>query len=67
MFAVNRVLLMLGYSSTRSAILAKSSKVNFSVVAAPQMKNTVFKKNYADYWGFGCIKIQKTKMPHGSS
>ena len=61
MFAVNRVAMMLGYSSTRSAILAKSSKVNFSVVAAPQMKNTVFKKNYADYWGFGVYKNSKNK------
>ena len=25
------------------------------------MKNTVFKKNYADYWGFGVYKNSKNK------
>lgn len=61
MFSVNRAAMMFGYSSTRNNILAKSSKVNFSVAPAPQIKNAVFKKNYADYWGFGVYKNSKNK------
>src|SRR3989344_70483 len=61
MFAVNRAAMILGYSSTKNAILAKSSKVSFGVAAVPQMKNAVFKKNYADYWGFGVYKNSKNK------
>lgn len=53
MFALGRSAMMFGYSWTRQNILQKSPRLRFKVVNMPQVKNSILKKNYANYWGYG--------------
>ncbi len=53
MFALGRVAMMFGYSWTKYNILQKSPRLRFDVAYIPQKKDRLYKKNYADYWGYG--------------
>ncbi len=53
MFAQGRVAMTFGYSYARDNILRKAPRLRFGVSYMPQIKNSILKKNYADYWGYG--------------
>jgi len=53
MFARGRVAMMFGYSYARNNILKKAPRLRFGVSYMPQVKDSILKKNYADYWGYG--------------
>jgi len=53
MFAQGRVAMMFGYSYARNNILSKAPRLRFDVTYMPQIKDSILKKNYADYWGYG--------------
>jgi len=53
MFASGHAAMMFGYSYTKSAILLKSPRLRFDVAEMPQVKDSILRKNYADYWGYG--------------
>jgi len=53
MFAQGRAAMMFGYSYARNNILSKAPRLRFSVSYMPQIKDSIFKKNYANYWGYG--------------
>jgi len=53
MFSLGRVAMMFGYSWTKNNILQKSPRLRFAVAYMPQIRDSVLKKNYADYWGYG--------------
>ncbi len=56
MFAQNKVGMLFGYADTKVRLQKKSPYVRFSIAPAPQIKNSVFNKNYANYWGYGVYK-----------
>jgi multiple sugar transport system substrate-binding protein len=53
MFAQGRAAMMFGYSYARNNILRKAPRLRFGISYMPQIKNSILKKNYADYWGYG--------------
>lgn len=58
-FAQNRAGMMIGYADARGRLLKKSPKLKFQVASLPQVKGSVFRKNYPEYWGFGVYKNSK--------
>lgn len=60
-FAQNKVAMMIGYSGTGNNLIRKNPRLRFSVAPIPQMKNSVFHKNYPAYWGFGVYKSSPKK------
>jgi len=53
MFARGNTAMMFGYSYTRNSILQKAPRLRFDVSYMPQVKDSILKKNYANYWGYG--------------
>ncbi len=62
LFAQNRVGMLFGYAGTRGDLIKKSPRLQFAVAPVPQVKNAVFNKNYAQYWGYGVYKNTKNKQ-----
>lgn len=60
-FSQNRAAMMLGYAEARSRLRAKNPKLKFEVAPMPQIKGSAFRRNYADYWGFGVYKNSKNQ------
>ncbi len=62
MFALGRVAMMFGYSWTKNSILQKAPRLRFNVAYMPQKKDSVIKKNYANYWGYGVYSNSPDKI-----
>lgn len=56
LFAQNQVGMMFGYAGTRTNLLKKSPRLHFDIAPVPQVKDSVFNRNYASYWGYGVYK-----------
>ena len=56
LFAQNQVGMMFGYAGTRADFLKKSPRLHFDIAPVPQVKDSVFNRNYASYWGFAVSK-----------
>lgn len=59
--AQNKAAMAIGYSDMNNRLLNKNPRLRFSVAPVPQMKNSVFHKNYPAYWGFGVYKSSQNK------
>ncbi|MEK7452704.1 MAG: extracellular solute-binding protein [Patescibacteria group bacterium] len=53
MFALGRVAMLFGYSWTKNSIIQKAPRLRFTSAYMPQIKDSIVKKNYANYWGYG--------------
>lgn len=60
-FSQNHAAMMFGYAEARNRLRAKNPKLKFEVAPMPQIKGTAFRRNYADYWGFGVYKNSKNQ------
>lgn len=56
LFAQDRVGMMLGYADARERITKKQPLLRFDVAPAPQVKGSVFRRDYANYFGWGVYK-----------
>lgn len=52
-FSQGKVAMMLGYSSEANSILQKAPRLRYGIAPMPQIKDSILKKNYANYWGYG--------------
>jgi len=62
MFAENKAGMMIGYASTKDNLLRKQARLNFKIAPLPQIKDTTFRKNYANYWGYSVYNGSKNKL-----
>ncbi len=61
-FASGRAAIIFGYSYIKNIIKQKSPRLRFEVAYMPQVKDTLYKKNYADYFGFSVYTNSKNKF-----
>ncbi len=62
MFAEGRVGMIFGYSSLRRVLEQKNPRLRFEVSYIPQKEDALYKKNYADYFGFSVYTNSKNKF-----
>ncbi len=62
LFAQNKVGMIFGYAGTRENLLQKSPRLRFDIAPVPQVKDSVFNRNYASYWGYGVYKNSPNKQ-----
>lgn len=52
-FAQGRAAMAFSYSSELKSLSEKAPRLRYEVAPMPQLKGSVLKKNYANYWGYG--------------